>query len=215
MPRTSVLAEAGEFLRRHLRLVPLLLLMPLAGTVVHESAHAGAAMLQGARITRMEVAPWQTGGRHWGRVYYDFGAQEHACPACTSLAPYVLWALVNAAVAAVALLRPPRTREWSALFVVGYALTPLDLAQHVASWWLLGSTTNDLHDAFGPPSALPLAILLAWGVAVAVAGWSVQRRVYVERALSAPAYALLALMTAAATPPASWGMMRLLAWAMA
>src|SRR5690349_10309146 len=117
MTRTSVLVEAAGFLRRHLVLLAILLLLPLVGTVLHESAHAVVAMAQGARITRMDVAPWQTGGQFWGRVFYDFGGKAEACPECTSLAPYAMWALLNVACGCVALLRAPRTREWSALFV--------------------------------------------------------------------------------------------------
>jgi hypothetical protein len=143
--------EALLFARRHVRHVPLLLALPFAGTAVHEAAHAVAAAAQGARITRIELGPWASDGRHWGSVGWDPPPGGLACEACVSLAPYVLWAVVGAATAAWILLRPPRDRERSPAFVAGYALVPLDLLQHVVAW-LAGSRTNDLAHGLGDPA---------------------------------------------------------------
>lgn len=68
----------------------------------------------------------------------------------------------------------------------------------VNAWgpWLTGKD-NDFQSAFGDAGPLAWALFIGTGCAVAIAGWFVQRGLYAERRLSAPAYALLACLAGA------------------
>lgn len=187
--------EAAGYIRRHAILIPILLLLPLPFTAVHEGAHAAAAMLQGARITEFAVGPWTSGGRHWGFMRYEVPPGTEICAACVSLAPYVTWALVGFATALIAFRLPRKNRERSALMVIGFALPPLDLVQHLGPW-IVRSSLNDLTQAFGPPTWTVLAGIAVYGLLVLVAGHAVQRRLHGDHSLSLGAYLLLAATTA-------------------
>ena len=205
----GIVRECLGFVRRHLILVPLLLVVTLPATAIHEGAHALAAMAQGARLTKFEVGPWMSGGQYWGSMNYAIPAGVSVCSPCVSLAPYVTWALLALVAAVIAWRLRIRTRERSALFVMGFALPHLDLLQHVAGW-LEGSTRNDLAHALGPPDWPALAVFATYGLIVLGVGFAVQRRLYGERSLSTGAFLLLAGMTAATAPLASNALQALL-----
>ena len=85
--------EIGQFIRRHLW--QLLLLVPgaLLVTATHEAAHAVAVVLQGGTVREFRWLPtWS----NWGSVSYQFPAGVEHSGVIVSLAPYGGWLLLTA-----------------------------------------------------------------------------------------------------------------------
>lgn len=186
-----MLHETLNFIRRHwphlLLFVPGVLLV----TILHESAHAIAVLMQGGTLTRFV---WLPDAGKWGYISYEFPAGVPYSEFLISLAPYLLWFLL-VIVTSVLSLRGQKFGYWKAsvlylwLFVV-----PLADIANTAFPYLVGRD-NDFRSAFGQPS-LFVGLIISLLVAITVlGGYCVQSRLYREDSLCASSY--LALSTVA------------------
>jgi hypothetical protein len=182
-------AETSGWMRNHW---PHLLLAPLiffAFTVVHECAHAAAAWLQGATITDFSVIP---DGVALGHMSYVFPAGAEGSHFAVSLAPYALWCASMLAVVALSFRRGGYGfAAASTLFLWAYAGAWGDIVLNAMVW--LSSDSGDLSHAFGPSTALDMAIFAMANIAVVALGYRVQKRLYASRALSLPGFGALSM----------------------
>lgn len=185
-----MMREIFSFLRRHWP--HLLLAVPgaLLVTVLHEAAHAAAAVAQGGRLLEFV---WLPGGGHWGYVSYDFPASVYYSSFAISIAPYVLW-LGFAALAMLLSLRRRKYAFWLAsliyfwLFVVPLA----DIAN--AAFPYLRGQKNDFYSALGPPSIYDEPLVGFTCLVVVITGYWLQRRLYREEGLGVAAYSVLSMV---------------------
>lgn len=182
-----MLYETLNFIRRHWP--HLLLVVPgaVGVTILHESAHAIAVLLQGGTLYRFV---WVPSAGKWGYISYAFPDGVPYSTLSILLAPYCLWLLL-AAMTSVAAFCLQKVGHWKAsllyfwLFVVPLA----DIAY--AAFPYLAGKYNDFRSAFGPPSVfVGLIICLLCALAV-VCGYYVQRRLYRDDRLSASSYLAL------------------------
>lgn len=120
-------------------LAPLAL---LAGTVVHEAAHALAVVADGGRVVGWRVLPVVgAGGISFGELRHD-GA---ASPWLVGLAPTLLWIAVAAAAALLA-ARTRRPALARALVILLVILPMIDVSMAFAGLFL-GAPGSDLYRA--------------------------------------------------------------------
>jgi hypothetical protein len=190
----NALREVGRFLRSHLF---HLLISPVLGftvvTLLHELAHAAAAIAQGGTVTELSIVP-QAGS--YGHMRYHFAAGSPAVRELVSAAPYLMWGTMAGIVVLIALAssRLPHAIA-STLFLWLYLVPLLDIA-NAAIGWLVGAG-GDLAHALGPPDQLGAGAMLCFAAAAYAATYFVQRRLYGNRALSAPAYVLISAVAGA------------------
>lgn len=180
-----MLQETLRFVRRHWP--HLLLAVPgaIAVTIVHESAHAIAVLLQGGRLTRFV---WLPSAGRWGFVSYEFPIGVPYSRLAILLAPYGLWLLLALGTAAAAFYGSVTSFRKASLLYFWLFFVPLADIANTAFPYLAG-TTNDFRFIFGEPSVLLVGGLIGLATALAVvAGYIVQRRLYLEDSLSAPSY---------------------------
>lgn len=153
-----MLSEIWNFMRRHWP--HLLLAVPGAFlfTLVHESAHAVAVLLQGGTINKFVWLPVED---KWGYITYDPPAWPGFSHFFVGIAPYLLWSSLATVVALLSLRRRPYA-FWAAssLYFWLFAAPLADIA-NTAFPYLIGRS-NDFAHAFGAPSwdALFLIALL-------------------------------------------------------
>jgi hypothetical protein len=183
--------ETLDFFRRHWPHLPLLLPGALLVTILHESAHAVAVLIQGGTLSRFV---WLPEAGRWGYVSYEFPAGVPYSEFLISIAPYLLWLLLAIFTFLVS-LSGQKFAHWKAsvlyfwLFVIPLA----DIANTAFPY--LAGRDNDFRSAFGQPSLfIGLSIVLV-GVLTVIGGYCVQSRLYREDRLSPSSY--LALSTIA------------------
>jgi hypothetical protein len=186
-----MLPETLRFLRRHWP--HLLLFVPgvIVVTVIHESAHAIAVLLQGGTVSEFI---WLPSDDKWGSVSYDLPHGSERAAYLISLAPNLLWLLFATLACALSFRRQP-CGYWQASFIyVWLFVVPLADIANTAFPYLTGKT-NDFRSAFGPPAALAGPLVAAFCALTFSAGYFLQRRLYRADRLSAPSYLALGTVT--------------------
>src|SRR5262245_55064424 len=100
--------EALRFLLRHWPHALLVIPGVLGVTILHEGAHALAAMAQGGIVTEFV---WLPSPGRWGYTAYHFPPGVAYSSFAISIAPYVMWTGM-AAVATLLALLPVRWPFW-------------------------------------------------------------------------------------------------------
>lgn len=169
----------------------VLLVVPgaIVVTAFHEMAHCLAVWLQGGSVTSFECIP---SGDKWGEMHYEFPQGAAYSGALIATAPY----LASFALCVTTAILASRRRPWSypiasTLFVWLFIVPAADIA-NAAIPYILRDADNDLRHAFGETNTSAWAIGLTAGMLLAAAGYQIQRRLYRERAIRLPAYAILA-----------------------
>ena len=184
----TILAETGRFLRQHW--IHLLLAAPGAifMTVLHETAHALAAVIQGGKITEFVCKPSM---EEWGHVSYCFAAGSSCNQALISLAPYLMWMALCLLAGTFSLRRRAWSSAASSSIFVWLFIAPVgDIANAVIPY-VLWNDTNDFHQAFGDISAGFTLAAAAAAMIIIIYGYGINKRLYRRQALSIPAYLLL------------------------
>ena len=190
-----LLSDIGRFFRWHWPHVLLAIPGAFVFTAAHELSHCAAVWLQGGVVTEFR---WLPAGGDWGYMRYLFRAEQPYSTEVISLAPYACGLLLYVVAATLAM----RTKPWpfwfaSSLFIWFFVAPVADIA-NAASPYLLWNADNDFRDALGPVNLSILLILTALGVLLTAFGFMLQRRLYRERAISLPAYCVLAIVGALA-----------------
>ncbi len=190
LSKSPLLAELLRFLRQFWWVAVLTIPMVIVITAIHEASHALAVLAQGGKL--LEFVVWPSDGR-WGYIRYTFPANAVWSNAIVSLAPYVVWLVFS--FVAVALARRHRALHprAAALAFAWLFVMPVGDILNAAIPYLVWGRANDWASAFGPPSALPAALLVAVVVYGGVVGYRVQRGLLRDASLSAPAFTVLAL----------------------
>jgi len=191
---TPIFSEIWTFARRHWLHVLLCLPGVFGVTLIHESAHAVAAISQGAVL---EQFVWLPSGGHWGYVSYLFPAHHPHSPELIGLAPYLLWASLAALVAMLSFRVKPWSFRVASFLYFWLFFVPLADIGNTAIPYLWGRD-NDFSQVWGSPTEwsfilVALATLLALWV-----GYGMQRRLYRSAALSPVAYGLVSIACVAA-----------------
>lgn len=152
-----------RFTRDHLPYVLWLPALGLWGTFMHEGAHAIAAVIQGATLTRFHIMPG------WDLGYFTFGYMSYDAPsggldgALVSVAP-VLGAVVTATLGAIVIGRFGREHwHWKSAYIFVYLL-PLVDASMAVSGLFARRRASDLYKALAgheAPVAVAAVVLLA------------------------------------------------------
>jgi hypothetical protein len=184
----NIAREIGAFLWLHkLELLIAPVFAFTAATFLHELGHAVFVWLQGGVVYELTFLPGQD----------DLGHVKYALPRdgldwLVAAGPTILWtgsmlssaALIALFSGSVGRLFTRNAYAW--LFVV-----PLgDIAWHAIPWMLGGQ--NDLTSALGPADDLDAAAMLCAMFGFFALGFAVMKRGYGSKALSLPAYTLLA-----------------------
>lgn len=179
--------QALIFLKRHWPHAILIIPGTLIVTMIHESAHAAAVLLQGGTVTQFVCLP--THGK-WGYVSYEFPAHTSYSPFLISIAPYLLWLLLAFATAVIA-FRRPKVSYWSAslLYVWVFVIPVADIANTAFPY--LAGKENDFLYAFGQPTILIGLMITSLAIVATIAGYYVQRRLYREDSLGIFPYVAL------------------------
>ncbi len=182
--------QALGWLRRHWVHFVITPPMLIAFTVLHESAHALLAWVQGGEI--VEFVVWPDHGK-WGYVRHEFAPGQSYSRLAISLAPYAMWTTSMCAVALLS-LRRARWPFWAAstLFLWGYVGAFGDILNAWAPWALGLSNQNDFAHAFGTADSWQRLPVLGASVVVTGFGYPLQRRLYRDGSLGWRAYAILA-----------------------
>ena len=188
---TSTKSELLQFARDHLFIGWLVLPLIVIVTLLHETAHALVAVVQGATITDFVFLPGHHG---WGYVGFTFpeGAKYSHWPIIA--APYLMW-LTVASIAGLLSLRkkPYRHRTAALIFIVLFAI-PLGDILHAAIGHLLGGQ-NDFHQLLGQPSTIHYILTCLGLLAAGIAALPLHRHLYQTHALSERAYIILYALT--------------------
>jgi hypothetical protein len=184
---TPMLHETLNFIRRHWP--HLLLVVPgaIVVTILHESAHAIAVLLQGGTLSRFV---WLPSAGKWGYISYNFPDGTTHSTLSIILAPYCLWLLL-ALLTSLVSFRLQKVVYWKASFLYFWSfVVPLADIANTAFPYLAGKR-NDFRAAFGQPSVFAGAIISLFCVLTVIGGYYVQRRLYREDRLSASSYLAL------------------------
>jgi hypothetical protein len=177
------------FVRGHLLQVLLIVPGALVLTLLHESAHALAVMLQGGSITELQ---WLPSAKDWGHVSFTFPAGTQHSSMFISLAPYILSLLFVTIALLLSWFRPIRSdRVASYAFFWLYFIPVADIGFALLIWTLGGD--NDAAKAFGSRSYLSAVSALGYASVVCVLGYVVQARLYDRLRLGLVPYAALVL----------------------
>ena len=182
-----ILHETLSFIRRHWP--HLLLVVPgaIVVTVLHESAHALAVLLQGGTLSRFV---WLPSAGKWGYISYNFPDGVPYSTLSITLAPYCIWLLL-ALLSSVVSFRLQRLVYWKASFLYFWLfIVPLADIANTAFPYLAGKR-NDFSSAFGQPSVFTGVIISLLCALMVIGGYYVQGRLYREDRLSAPSYLAL------------------------
>lgn len=183
----GTLSEVLRFFRAHW--IHFVLLVPGAVlfTVFHEACHAYAVVLQGGTVTEFV---WLPAGSEWGHVAYVFPAGVRYWNVAVAVAPYCASAVLCTVVLLAACLGVRRPRWLVTTLFFWLFLAPVADIANVALGYLAGAE-NDLSHAFGAPGPMEVMVLVVLGIAAAVTGYFVQRRLYGDSAAGAGAYIVL------------------------
>lgn len=194
--------EILQYLRSHWVHLLILPVMAIVITIVHEAAHSFAVLAQGGTVTEFSFLPSKG---HWGFVNYEFPLNRSHSNFAISMAPYLLWLFMAAAVTGLA-FATKRPVFWlaSTLYVWGFAVPLADIG-NAAFAWLTGSD-NDFRHALGAPSLGTGIFVCCLAAGAVVAGLPVHRRLYAERGLSIGAYFALAALCVAGVVACSGAM---------
>lgn len=181
-----MLHETLSFIRRHWP--HLLMVVPgvVVVTILHESAHAIAVLLQGGTLSQFVWLP-STG--KWGYISYDFPEGVSYSSLSISLAPYCFWLLLVILAAVVSFRREVIYWKASLLYFWSFVVPLADIANTAFSY--LAGKNNDFRSAFGQPSVFVGLIIGLVCALTVIGGYYVQRRLYGEDRLSAPSYLAL------------------------
>lgn len=184
---SAPLHEILVFLKRHWPHALLIFPGALIVTMLHEAAHAIAVLCQGGTVLRFV---WLPSVERWGYVTYDFPAGAPHSTLLISIAPYLLWLSLAAAVFILAFRGPAFGYGKASLLFCWLFVVPMaDIAN--AAFPYLNGRDNDFRSAFGPPSLSVGLMFGLLGIATLVVGYLVQRRLYRDGRLSAPSYLVL------------------------
>ena len=188
---SGIAQQLVSFVRGHLVHVILIIPGSLVFTLVHESAHALAVVLQGGTVTHFQWLPSETG---WGHIRFTFPETATYSSGAVSLAPHILSLLLVFSAFLFAWRRRVLS-DWSASFVYFWLFfAPISELGFEQLAWLLGGT-NDVAKAFGPPNALSVAIVVVFGLAAYLLGYFLQARLYDKLTLEWATYSALAATT--------------------
>jgi hypothetical protein len=192
-----MLRETLTFIRRHCP--HLLLIVPgaVVVTILHESAHAAAVLLQGGTLSQFV---WLPVPGKWGYISFDFPEGVSYSAFFISIAPYLLWLLL-AILASALSVRRRKIAYWKAsLLYFWLFVVPLADIANTAFPYLAGND-NDFRSAFGQPSEFMGLMIGLFCTLTIVGGYYVQRELYREDGLSVSSYlALSAVVLVMLTP---------------
>jgi hypothetical protein len=156
------------FVRAHLAYLLLAPVIVVLGTLLHELAHALAAVAQGAEIYKIQILP------SFDRGYFTFGYVTHSTPPCAnalliSLAPTIGSTVVAAGTALLLLGRTPATR-WKIVYLAFFVLPIADVALSLGGL-VHGITGSDWYTAFHGMEAWILPAAFAALVGSGWLGW--------------------------------------------
>lgn len=189
----DVLAQLARFLRRHWPHAIALVGMFFVFTFLHEAAHALAVIAQGGEMLSFGILP---DSDSLGHIRYAFPPDARFSPILISMAPYLFWLACMLAAIALAVARRGWSFRWgSSIFIWAYLAPWLDILLGAAVWALGGQ--SDFTDAFGPATTTHQGLVLTAGLAVALVGYPLHRRLYPPDArLDALPYSILVALLA-------------------
>lgn len=159
--------RVGRFVRAHLGYALLAPVLAFAGTVIHELAHAGAAILLGGQVTDLELWPSRVpGGIRFGATYYAGVPADRGW--MVTMAPALVWT----ALAAVAMAWLGRLRGWPAksLFLILYVLPLADIALQLGGLYT-GRPGSDYYKAMGAVPWLTAIVAAIYFAGFLALGW--------------------------------------------
>jgi hypothetical protein len=158
-------------------------------TVLHESAHALAVVLQGGQVTKFVWLPTR---ERWGYVEYNF-SDPHFSEFAIAIAPYGFWLLLALMAGVLSRKNKPYPHWVASTIFIWMFVAPLgDIAMPALAYFF--GSRNDFTSAFGAPTRVSSMIIVLFGIMSVVYGMVVQQRLYRERALSAVGYTLMVLV---------------------
>ncbi|MHC4553215.1 MAG: hypothetical protein ACYSUT_10715 [Planctomycetota bacterium] len=161
----------------------------VAFTAIHELAHCVAVWVQGGHVTSFV---WLPSGTKWGYMRYSFPIGTEYSSTAISLSPYVFW-FSFCLLAGILSLRRTAWPFWIASIIyVWLFIVPLADIANTAAPYLLKNTNNDLQHAFGAARSSYALITVVVGIAVAIFGFLLNKRLYRDRSIGFPAYCVLA-----------------------
>jgi hypothetical protein len=188
MSQTSV--DILRFFKGHWLHALLVVPGAIVVTAFHETAHCLAVWLQGGSITSFECIP---SGNKWGEMRYEFPPGVANSDALIAIAPYLASFALCVTTAILASGRRPWSYPIASILFVWLFIVPTADIANAAIPYVLRNADNDLRHAFGEVNPLAWAIGLTAGMLLAAAGYWIQRRLYRERAIRLPAYAILTI----------------------
>jgi len=161
----------------------------IAFTALHELAHCAAVWAQGGTVIDFV---WLPSGAEWGHMNYRFPAGTNYSTTAVSLSPYAFW-IAFCLLAGILSLRRTAWRFWcaSAIYVWLFIVPLADIA-NTAAPYLLRNANNDLHNAFGPARPVYAVMAVGFGIAAAVFGFWLKKRLYRDHCIGLEAYCVLA-----------------------
>lgn len=187
--RRRVLKDVLYFFKGHWPHVVIAIPGAVAFTALHELAHCVAVWLQGGFVDEFKWLPSRT---EWGHMRYLFPPGVTHSTAAVSLSPYAAWVLLCLLAGLLSLRRNKWPFWFASTVLVWLFIVPLaDIANAVVPY-LFMDANSDFRDALGP--ARPQFVVAAgiFGLAAASYGYSLNRRLYRDRAAGFPAYCVLA-----------------------
>lgn len=189
----AVLKDIFRFFKGHWPHLVVAIPAAVAFTALHELAHCVAVWVQGGAVTEFV---WLPSGAKWGYMRYSFPSDAEYSEAAISLCPYAFW-IAFCLFAGVLSLKRSAWPFWrsSTIFVWLFIAPVADIA-NAAVPYLIYDTDNDLRSAFGPIQSQLVLPLVGLGVAIAIYGYLLNKRLYRNRSVGLPAYCALAAIGA-------------------
>ena len=161
----------------------------VAFTALHELAHCAGVWLQGGRVTNFV---WLPSGTEWGHMQYLFPSGAEYSSTAISLSPYVFWISFCLLAGILSLKRSPWPFWIASIIYVWLFIVPLADIANTAMPYLLTNTNNDLQQAFGAARFSYVLIAVIFGIAAAIFGFLLNKRLYRDRSIGLAAYCVLA-----------------------
>ncbi len=157
---------------------------------------ASAAKVHSDRRGRVIDFVWWPSGTEWGHMQYVFPSGTPYSPTAISLSPYAFWIFF----CLLAWLLSFKRSAWpfwaaSTLYIWLFVVPLADIA-NTALPYILWDANNDFQRAFGPVRPMFTFLAIALAVSAVSAGFSMNRRLYRERAVGGRAYGILAVAAA-------------------
>ncbi len=163
----------------------------VAFTALHELAHCVAVWVQGGHVTNFV---WLPTGTQWGYMQYSFPIGTEYSSTAISLSPYIFW-IFFCLLAGILSLRRTNWSFWIASVIyVWLFIVPLADILNTTAPYLLKNANNDLQHAFGAVRSSYALIAVIVGIAIAIYGFLLNKRLYRDRSIGFSAYCVLTVV---------------------